>query len=189
MLFFIFLSGLIVGWLNVLGNFFSFLFGVSIVVLLSIYDCDDLREFLTDAGGLDKDELYICSIGRGRKKHFFDWVFNKKKKFTFFSVLIGLGFVFMAFSIGCFIITCYYFKGLNRKNHIHVKPMMILMAALAILSFIDIFSATVSSLPAAIIGTVCYAYEFVVVYSIYKKYEDEFYKAPPAYFSAPTEKV
>lgn len=109
--------------------------------------------------------------------------------YILFSVIIGFLVFAMAICIGFFVIAFYFIRGLNRKNHIYVKPMMVLLGVVTVLSFLDIFSATISTVTSAIVGTIVYAYEFIVVYSIYSKFADEFFKAPPVYYQPNIEKV
>lgn len=67
--------------------------------------------------------------------------------------------------------------------------MMVLMGVSAVLAFLDIFSATVASIETAVTETVLYSYQFVVIYSLYNKFKDEYNNRPPAYYEATIAKV
>lgn len=67
--------------------------------------------------------------------------------------------------------------------------MVILMGVVTVLSFLDIFETTYTSLPTALAETVVSAYQFIVLYSLYDKFQNEFTNGPTAYFQAPIEKA
>lgn len=67
---FLFFAGQIIGWFNAVGDFCGFIFCVIALVLLNIYSCEDLKEFLKDdeEGDMDEEDVaFICSFGRGSK--------------------------------------------------------------------------------------------------------------------------
>lgn len=60
-----------------------------------------------------------------------------------------------------------------QKNHVDVKPVMNLMAWSAIISILDVFLSTDDSFIESLIGFLINVYGFIVMYSIYKTYEDQ----------------
>lgn len=62
-----FSSGLVIGWFNLVSNILGFLAAVVCTLVLTIYDCDDLKEALEHAGETTVESEFdkACSIGRG----------------------------------------------------------------------------------------------------------------------------
>lgn len=59
-----------------------------------------------------------------------------------------------------------------------VKPMMILLAVLAVLLSLNVFSFTVYGFVIGLIYGIIYAYLFVVVYSLYATFKEEHERGP-----------
>lgn len=143
--------------------------------------------------GTDFDE--ICSIGRVGKWNAGMKVFNWIMSLIILSpaVIIIVLIIIALASFGFGVIAYLCIKGtenvsdwkyrndfwLNdliilQRDHVRVKPMMILLAILSILSFLNILSFTAHGVVSGLIYGVFYGYLFVVIHSLFTVFEEEF---------------
>lgn len=105
-----------------------------------------------------------------------------------FSVLIGMCALAMEFSIGIIIIVCYFILGLNQKKQDYLRPMVTWMALCTVSSLLN-FVLPFYNFAFAVTVTIIYAYEFIVVHSIHRKFYGEFSETPPVYYQPRIENV
>ncbi|XP_037041273.1 uncharacterized protein LOC119077998 [Bradysia coprophila] len=138
-------GGLIIGWLSIIGNLlFATIFAI-FVILLCVFSCQDMAEQL---------DLETCNSFRG--------------------VFIG---VFVVIIILCILVAYAAWKliqGTKARDHFKVKPMMILLGIVTVLSALQILTLTAAGIVNGLIQFVVDAYFFVVIYSLYDRFRTEY---------------
>jgi len=159
-------GGLIIGWLSLIGNVFGFILCLSLAILLSVYTCGDLREiYIRHGKSLSDREMDFCDTGRG----------------IFIVVLIVVALIAVGF--GAIAYCC--IKGVPKRDHVRVKPLMVTMAICAILGVLHILSFDLDGLISAIIYGAIYGYSFVVLHSLYDMLRQEYERGFTAQYQAP----
>lgn len=164
-------GGLIIGWIGLIGNALGFIFCLIAAVLLIAYNCQDYNDFIArhDGGHFTRSELDACDTGRG---------------------IIIVGIIILALlSIGIAWISYCLIKGSSNRDHVRVKPMMIVMAVIAVISFLGILSFTVSGVITALIWGAIYGYCFIVLFSLYEMLREEHERGLNTQYQAPETKA
>lgn len=141
-------GGLIIGWLSFIGNILlSILLGI-FVVLLCVFNCKDF------ADQMDSESLDICN--------------------AFHGVFIGVFVVLIGLCIGFAYIAWRCIQGTRTRDHFKVKPMMIMLGVVTVLSALQILSLTTAGIVNGLIEFAINAYFFVVIYSLYNVFRQEY---------------
>ncbi|KAG4069522.1 hypothetical protein HA402_006888 [Bradysia odoriphaga] len=138
-------GGLIIGWLSVIGNILIATSCAILLILLCVYNCQDLSAQM---------DLEFCNAFRG--------------------VFIGVFVVFILLSIGVTYAAWRLIQGTKARDHFKVKPMMILLGVVAVLSALQILSLKPAGIANGLIQFVINAYFFVVIYSLYDLFRREY---------------
>lgn len=164
-------GGRIIGWISLIGDIFAFLFSLIAFVILCVYGCNDMEKFLRERSyEIGSDFQEVCGMGRGIAIGV-----------LVFTTLIGAAFVYMSW-------LC--IKGCRTRKHGQIKPLMIVMAILTILSFLNILSFKAEGIVSGIVYGVVYGYAFVVLYSLFAMFREESERGfNPSYHVAPGAKV
>jgi len=163
-------GGLVIGWFSLVGYVMSIVFSIIGFAVLCIYDCDDLIKILKEKGESVENQFEeACSMGRG--------------------VLITVCVIIAAISVGFAIIAYLCIKGTENRDHVRVKPMMIMLAIAAILSFVSALNLTVAAIVSGILYGVIYSFLFVVLYSLYEKFKQEHERGFTPQYHTPAGKV
>jgi cytochrome bd-type quinol oxidase subunit 2 len=141
-------GGLIIGWLCFIGYILVALMFAVILILLCVFSCSDFAE------QLDSASLDLCQ--------------------SFHGVFIGLAVVVIALCIGFAYIAWRCIQGTRTRDHFKIKPMMIMLGIVTVLSALQIFSLTTTGIVNGLIELVVNAYFFVVIYSLYDMFRREF---------------
>ncbi|CRL06842.1 CLUMA_CG019493, isoform A [Clunio marinus] len=145
-------GALVIGWLNLIGN----ILGV-IVIAISLFGifvsgCDEIKkaamqdETFKDLG-IDGCTLRIVFV---------------------VALIVGLILCIALASFSYLLI-----QGTKKRNHVRVKPMMIVMAIGAILSFLGLLTFNPQEMVSSAISGLIYAYFFVVLFSLYEIFRME----------------
>lgn len=73
------------------------------------------------------------------------------------------------FAIGDGVAAYLCIKGIDNRNHKNIKPLMVLLSLWIFYPLLNIFSDPV----ALLFGMIMYGYQYIVLYSLYSKFQDE----------------
>lgn len=152
-------GGLVIGWFTFTCNLLWIVLSQLGILLLTIYECDELAGLFSE---MEK-------------------VFNhtrKDRKGCDRGLFIGILVVIAMFCTGFSVIGYRAIQGVKARDHIRVKPIMILYAVSTILSLFPLFSLSFVGVIVGLLHTAILAYIYVVIYSVYdllrREYESAF---------------
>lgn len=141
-------GGLIIGWVALIVYIIGAISAGIFFILLCIYSCKDFADQFTG------DQLDMCN--------------------TFHGVFIGLAVFIIALCIGFAYISVRCIQGTKARDHFKIKPMMILLGIATVLSALQILTLTTATIVNGLITVVIDAYCFVVIYSLYIRFKQEY---------------
>jgi len=144
-------GGLLIAWLSLIKYIIIFVACILATIFVSVYTCNDSKDiYLQQETPILGREVDFCGLGGIIR--------------DLIVVLISVGFVVVAYSC---------IKGISKRDHVRIKPMMVAMAICTILSLSRVLSFDLNGLISAIIAVTIYGYCFVVMYSLYDMLKQE----------------
>lgn len=166
--------GFVIGWIHAAYSVLGFLLGLAVILIMCIYDCAGRKDLEPTLRLIMNG--FCDPLGRFCKIKIF-YVEIYKLLYLTHTVLILYLAILMILSVCLFVLSYFCIKGMYRRNHTFVRPMMVLTAVAAIFSilfFLEVFAVHVVLFLLALVLTVSYCYQFVVMYSIHSKFQNEF---------------
>jgi len=166
-------GGYVIGWISFIQNILAIVGCVIGLILMSIFTCAELKEMLEKDTEVTEDPennfIKVCGIFKG-------------VGFVIIIIVLLLAILFVWIAFSCI-------KGTENRTHSRVRPMMILLAITSILCFLNILSFTSSGIISGLIYGGLYGYLFVVIYSLYATFKEEFERGGTAHYQQPGSKV
>lgn len=138
-------GGLIIAWLSFIGSIVAtILFGIAFILICAM----GCKEITT------ADNYEACTSFKG--------------------VIIGLLVVFALLFIAFAYIAWRCIQGVKTRDHVKVKPMLILLGICTALAALQIFQLTAATIGTALVQLAIDVYCFIVMYSLYDLFRREF---------------
>jgi len=164
-------GALVIGWLNLIGNVIGILICAGFLVILSAFGCDDLARLLAESEQPENVKQLEEFCEPLRVAFIIGCVIG---------VVIAIGFAYI--SILCI-------KGTKARDHIRVKPQMVVEAVMTVLSLLSIFAMSSHSVVSGIVNVIICGYCFVVLYSVFRVFKDEYERGMTAQYRQPITKA
>lgn len=109
------------------------------------------------------------------------------------SVTMFIAVIIVILSIGFFIIGYLCIRGTYRRNHIHLRPMLVVIAVGIVLSLLEllqlIYTSDVRSIGSTLVGILIYTYEFIVIDSLHDLFREEYDRKHSVQYHSTLQKV
>jgi len=164
-------GALVIAWLSLIGDIIGLLVSVAFVVVLGVFGCEDLAK------------LFVESGHPGQVKEFEDTCDPVRV------VLIIVFIVVAVIAAGFAYISFLCIKGTKARDHVRVRPLMIVHAIVTVLSALSILSFTSQAIMSGVVNTIFYGYCFVVLYSVFSVFKEEYERGMTAQYRQPIAKA